>query len=332
MKLMKINKLIIIIGIFFSACLEEIDLNIDKNEPILVVESTITDLEGLYYVRLTYSTLGLNLSTSSLIDDSYEAVKNANIIISDDKGNSDVLIPVPVQICYSYIYDETGNITDSVITDCENPISYERGYYQTTQIKGMAGNTYTLNINVNNKEYTANAFMPEVPKIDSLTFIVRQGEKEEIKLLVPLIYFTEPDEKNYYLFQVSNSSDIIDGYTAYGSWGFSILSDEFLPNYVLGLNISSGSTPGNRELSYYYQASMLGSPIINPVKMSSLTEEAYNYYKSLINQFNNDGGAYSSAPATPKGNISNGALGFFRASSVSLAQDTFYIDNMPMKK
>jgi len=52
------------------------------------------------------------------------------------------------------------------------------------------------------------------------------------------------------------------------------------------------------------------------VTMSSLSSNAYNYYKNLIEQFENDGGAYKPTPASPPTNISNGGLGFFRASSV----------------
>jgi len=54
------------------------------------------------------------------------------------------------------------------------------------------------------------------------------------------------------------------------------------------------------------------------IRMYSITEEGYNYYKALIAQFKNDGGTYSPAPASPPTNIDNGGLGFFRASAVNV--------------
>jgi len=53
------------------------------------------------------------------------------------------------------------------------------------------------------------------------------------------------------------------------------------------------------------------------IEMHSLTKEGYDYYKALLQQFVADGGVYSPSPATPPGNINNGALGFFKTSSVN---------------
>ena len=53
------------------------------------------------------------------------------------------------------------------------------------------------------------------------------------------------------------------------------------------------------------------------IEMHSITKEAYDYYKALIQQFKTDGGGYSPSPASPPTNLDNGALGFFRASAVN---------------
>jgi hypothetical protein len=36
----------------------------------------------------------------------------------------------------------------------------------------------------------------------------------------------------------------------------------------------------------------------------------------LLKQFKNDGGAYQPSPSSPPTNMSNGALGYFRASAI----------------
>ena len=53
------------------------------------------------------------------------------------------------------------------------------------------------------------------------------------------------------------------------------------------------------------------------IEMHSLTKQGYDYYKALLQQFRTDGGVYSPTPATPPGNIDNGALGFFKTSAVN---------------
>lgn len=56
------------------------------------------------------------------------------------------------------------------------------------------------------------------------------------------------------------------------------------------------------------------------VQMFSVDEITYKFYKSLLSQFNNDGGAYYPSPSSPPGNISNGAIGLFRATQLSYAR------------
>jgi hypothetical protein len=67
---------------------------------------------------------------------------------------------------------------------------------------------------------------------------------------------------------------------------------------------------------YWLNGYFKGGPYY--ITMQSLTSEAYNYYTVLMNQFKTDGGTYKPTPASPVSNISNGALGFFRASSTTV--------------
>ena len=78
------------------------------------------------------------------------------------------------------------------------------------------------------------------------------------------------------------------------------------------MNISQGETPRTIEYPIY----MEGDSVY--VALSSLTQNAYEFYKILLQQFKNDGGAYQPAPGSPPTNMSNGALGYFRASSISI--------------
>jgi hypothetical protein len=304
----------------FSGCIEEYDLNSDKIEPRLVVEGLVTDQKGPYYIRLTESQTGnySNPDYSNL--DNATAVMNAQIIITDNVNQIDTLIPIDVNIdeytldrlgYYKLLYDDSGNIIDTLFLEDPATFSHDRGYYKTKHLIGIPGRTYFIRVLSEGKEYKASAFMPPVPDIDSLGYIKKIQEKDGQEYYIPLLYFLEPQGiKNFYLIQL-NDEISTRTYSAATLWQFSILSDEFLQPYVNGLNVSLGATPRSIEYPWY----MEGDSIY--VALSSLTEDAYQFYKILLQQFKNDGGAYQPSPGSPPTNMSNGALGYFRASSIS---------------
>ena len=153
--------------------------------------------------------------------------------------------------------------------------------------------------------------MPPVPVIDSLGYFKKIMEKDGQVYFIPLIYFSEPQGiKNYYLIQLQDEISM-RSYSGGMLWQFSILSDEFLQPYVNGLNVSLGETPRSIEYPIY----MEGDSVY--VALSSLTQNAYEFYKILLQQFKNDGGAFQPSPGSPPTNMSNGALGYFRASAIS---------------
>lgn len=281
-------------------CVEDFDFKLQNAEPRLVVEGLITNQTGPYYVRLTKSTTGGITSSNNSsfpFKDNAEPVENATVIISDDFNQIDTLKPYKVDI-YGGDYGEN---------------SYNQGFYKTTHLKGIPEHTYDLKIISEGKEYKASAYMSPVPEIDSLGYYLKKSELVgKWDYYIPLLYFKEPQETvNYYLIQLSE-----DFYSRINAsvqlWQFSILSDAFLGPYINGLNVSRGATPrGIDNLPVY----MEGDSIY--LALSSLTKEAYNYYKVLLDQFDSDGGAYKPTPASPPTNISNGGLGLFRASAVS---------------
>ena len=88
-----------------------------------------------------------------------------------------------------------------------------------------------------------------------------------------------------------------------------------MPESVKGLSIDNGATVA--KYAQFYPSPGAGVGVI--VKMYSIDKLTYFYYKNLLDQFTNDGGAYSPMPSSPKGNISGDALGIFRALQESSA-------------
>jgi hypothetical protein len=282
----------------FAGCVEfdQYDLKLKDAEPRLVVEGLVTNQPGPYYIHLTKSKTGAFVPPDNNYYSNAEPITDAIVIISDDSNQLDTLKLI-----------EVGVHSDSLeYLPCG-------GFYKTSSLKGISGHTYFMKVIHNGRIYSSSAYMPPVPEIDSLGYYLNKVEivgKSDYYL--PLLYFKEPQGiKNYYLIQLNNdlSSRI---YSSNNRWQFSILSDEFLKPYVNGLNVSPGATPEGINYSPVYWP---GDSIY--VALSSLTKEGYSYYKALLDQFDNDGGAYKPTPASPPGNISNGGLGLFRASAVS---------------
>lgn len=112
-------------------CDKEISLVLDNNEPVLVIDGSITDQAGPYFVQLSLST---PITTSTTI----VGVNNARITITDQLGVKDSLQFV------------------------------SNGLYKTQKIKGIEGGTYNLEVIVDQKKYTASATMPKKVNLDSL--------------------------------------------------------------------------------------------------------------------------------------------------------------------
>ncbi len=320
---MKNILIFIALAITLSGCTEDFNLKLPDAEPLLVVDGLISNRPGPYYIQLTKSKVGDMAMIEASNKEVINPVSDAIVIISDDRGEIDTLKYISWdENDYSYDYqtgesfkiitDQSGNTIDTIfITD---PYYFNnRGIYKTSHLKGIPGTTYFLNIKYNEKEYSASAFMPPVPEIDSVGYVLKKSEVVgKSDKYFPLLYFQEPQEvKNYYLIQLVSEIGAHSGW-GISVWQFSILSDTYLEPYVNGLNVSTGVSASGEN---YYPTYMEGDSIY--IALNSLTKEAYNYYKVLLDQFDNDGGTYKPTPASPPTNISNGGLGFFRASAVS---------------
>ncbi len=291
--------IIILFVLVFSSCITDFNMKLDNAEPRLVVDGLITSNEGPYYVRLIKSNVAIinNKESENQYIDNAEAVLNALIIISDDYGQFDTLTPVDYNPEKEFL-------------------TYNRGYYRTNTIKGIPGHTYYLKIQVENKEYSAECYMPPVPEIDSVDYVIVKGEIGKEDIYIPRINFKEPqDEKNYYLINYFTDENYIDlGWVDHTLWQYFILSDEYLEPYVSSLKIEYGASPEERNWNWLFPGDKV------TINLMSLNDETYNYYKNLFEQFDYDGGTYKPSPASPPTNIDNNALGFFRASALSQAQ------------
>ena len=302
-----------------TGCTKDVNLELGGKTPLYVIEGRISNLEGPYFVRITKSTNQVGRTGAGGIDDA-EAVQGALVILSDDTGMKDTLVPLGQSTADRFYYSyREGRMDSAKAAFISIDYTAERGYYQTTHIKGQVGHTYHLQVLVDGKEFQATAYMPSAPSIDSAAIKPTPVMPNGMEGLLPFIYFKEPaGEKNYYLLQYNQIKHYpydISG-ASYSSYEFPyyVVDDNILPAYVNGLAIrviNSGHNPYGSNYNSVYRYDPL------QVRLSSLTKEAYEYYRVLISQFEDDGNVYKPVPTSAAGNISGGAVGLFYATHVS---------------
>ncbi|MDX2444287.1 MAG: DUF4249 domain-containing protein [Bacteroidales bacterium] len=152
----------IILSVILISCEDIIYVDLNDVPPQLVIEGTISNLEGPYQVRLSKSTDYYNPSV-------YPPVNDAIVEIIDDDGNNEVLL---------------GN---------------SEGIYTTENIKGEVGRKYTLKVTSEGEEYTAESFMEKIVNIDSLKveYLPETGFIES-GYYMHCFFQDPPDTTNYY--------------------------------------------------------------------------------------------------------------------------------------
>ena len=272
------------------SCVEEFKLDLDKVQQRVVIEGLVENTAGPHYVRVTKSATGAFIKNNYLdIDENVEIIEDAIVIISDDSGQTEQLILV------------SENSNDAAVFDAG-------GFYKTTKFVGQPNRKYTLTVTTNNGEiYTASDYMKPTPVVKSLSYEFRVLEKDGQEYYVPVLSFFEPSEtRDYYL--IAQNFGRTNPYTIL-SWDLEVLSDKNLNSGDITIFLDNGASPQDFGFYYYF----LGDEI--NVKTSSISKETYEYFKFLLEQFQQDGGVYKPTPASPPTNISNGGLGFFQASS-----------------
>lgn len=206
-------------------------------------------------------------------------VTNAKVTVSDDAGNT-----------INFIHNPR-NHPDSAGT-----------YIPEVSFAGQIGRTYSLKTEVDGKVYEATDKLVNVLPIDSLETEIDPREfKKPAKTgkYYEVLMFAREDQsvKNFYLFKFYRN----DSLTYDNDTDIYFSDDE-----ILAENINGVPAP------IYY-----GKGDKARVEIYSLSNVGFMYYNDLVTLLNNDSGMFSPIPATPRTNMTNGALGFFQVSALS---------------
>jgi hypothetical protein len=165
-------------------------------------------------------------------------------------------------------------------------------------MRGAPGVTYTMNASFNGEQFTANSTMPQPVPLDSLSISKISFGGEDRKVIA--VHYTDPK-------YVANQYRFITKINGTQTRRVYASNDRL--------------TDGNEVKDLLYYSSDDDNEEINKddkieVEMQCIDEAIYKYWITLADQGRNGPGG-GTTPGNPPTNISNNALGYFSAHTVS---------------
>jgi len=138
----------------FSSCEEKVDLNLNADSGRIVIDAQLSDASTVQRIRVSQS-VAIDAQVGST------AVKNATVIVKDNLNQR-----------YSFQHEKDG-------------------YYINRNFKPVVGRKYTLNIGVQNKQFTSSSSMPAYINVDT-TRIIEKEIAGKTYFLLPYPLKTRP--------------------------------------------------------------------------------------------------------------------------------------------
>lgn len=253
--------LLVLMVVLFASCEKVIDIDLDGAPKKYVVEAAVTNQPGSAKVVIT--------QTKNFDDDNrFTGISGATVTMADNDGTSTVLAE-----------------TDA-------------GVYQSADITGVSGKTYTLTIEVDGNVFTASSTMPANVHMDTL-YVQDEFMFGEVRKLTNVEFNDPPGLGNSYRFIM-----YVNGVKRNGVY---IRNDEYTDGNLTNIKLfAGGDEEDDKEIKEgdIVRADML---CIDPV--------VYKYWYSFETG-GATGGGNTASPANPVSNIKGGALGYFSAHTV----------------
>ena len=241
----------IIVLLSILSCQEEVKLNLGNTSKTPVIEAIWTDDASLNRILVSYTR-----NYYDTLDN--EIAKNASIIIKDD---------------------ESGETIDFKFVE-------ELGYYlPPNRQKATIGHNYSLQVLLDDKEYTSIGITMEPPLLDSITYEFKEERFFAEEGYYLTLYGKIPfDEGNFYRLLFTRNDTLLNGSSDY------FLFDDTFGNDILnnGIELTAFSFKKNDKIK---------------LQLIRLNENAYDYLNQLVDLLFNDGGLFSPPPQNPKSNI-----------------------------
>ena len=257
---------------------------------------------------LIVSSIVLFYSCQDVIDIELDSIEPKLVIDGAVTDHNDTLT---IQLSKTVDYFEPGiypTVSGAIITVSDN-LGNTSQLYETYQgnyvekLKGIEGNEYSLKVEVEGEEYTAVVEMPHKVEIDSISYEPTPAYMEFSGGYLINCHLYDPEGiENYYRLKVAELSSLAE-------------PDKVLYVYDDAFVDGNEITMQWTEEQFFPQDTVV-------VELQTLAESTYDYYRTLSTLY--EGGMIGNAnPANPITNISNNALGYFGAYTIS--RDTIII-------
>ncbi len=264
--------ILITLAFGFSSCTEIIELDLNEGEQVrLVVEGWITTQTKQHEVELTWT-------TDYFANEAAPRAIDAVVSISDG--------------------DNTWVLAEE-----------EPGTYRTSVIAGEPGKTYTLDIIIDDQEYTASSLMREEAEIDDIVF----------KYVDPYEEFGFDFLDPYYEVQLWTQE--VEGLGDAYMWPLWVNGDPLLDS-LKNLTFQDDTFIDG----IYFPGAPVAQLIIDEevfvgdtvyVEQWNIGMEAWDVFWAVFNETEFNGGLFDAPPANVPTNVSNGAIGYFGAAAVT---------------
>ncbi|MEE9431659.1 MAG: DUF4249 domain-containing protein [Melioribacteraceae bacterium] len=258
-------------------CTEVVDVELNSADPKIVIEGSITESVD-QAERYNIATVRLSKTIDYFNPKDFPKVTNAIVEISDSEGNTKTLTEV------------------------------SQGLYQAHGISSKFGGKYTLNVEVENKFYEAKSELVKPLQLDSLSHFTNKIDGMDGDVIT--YYFKDDPNKEDYAqakLYVNGKQILLDSFDLY--------SDQYVNGREIDIGIQflddTTSATGDR---------LVKGDVVE-IELVSFNKSAYTYFDVLDDLINTDGEGINfggnAIPDNPPTNLTNDALGYFGAYSVS---------------
>ena len=246
------------------------------------------------------------------LDDSY-----ARLVVDGSITTDTMIHTVELRTTSSYYYNEPAPMVSGAhlsITDGTHTFTLKEdkaGVYQTdSAVYGIAGQTYILNIKLANAigghtDYSAVSTLNPIVPLDSVSLLFHPDWAKkgiwEVKC-----YVQEPPTIDFYRFLILKNR--------------MLLTDTLNEWFVTDDKFFNGNYTNGATVAYLQQASAKEGLIPGDtvtVEVNSIGKDYYDFVTEAQTELRGSNPLFSGPPANVKGNINNGAVGFFAAYSVT---------------
>lgn len=273
----------VLIVFVFVACEKSIDLKPEIQQSLLVVDGQIENGQPPF-IQLSNSLNYFSTITRDVLANSF--VRNAVVTITDGTQTHRLReYSTPIGGGFNIYYYTLDSIQ------------------LATAVFGQFGKKYTLQIQANGQQYTAETTIPLLAKTTDSLWWVKAPRNTDSTKVVLMARVTDPKGYGNYAryFTKVNRGNFLPGAN-------SAFDDQVVDGKTYDIQVDQGIDRNNPHEDEDYGYFKRGDTIT--VKFCNIDKATYNFWRTIEFGYQSVGNPFSS-PVKVIGNISNGALGAF---------------------